>query len=169
MSRHIQLLDKEKTVNINIDYNTDGSYTVQIGNYSVNAWSVRFYHFFTSFSGSLNGSDMRMLLGDRLFNCTVVINDTQLHLFVGGKCYTLTLPVKDYSGIFEFIMSYVVGETSAKGSLLSPMPGRIAKVLVQPNQKVEKGTPLIIMEAMKMEVSYACSALIFTAHYQGSN
>ena len=31
------------------------------------------------------------------------------------------------------------------------MPGRIVSVLAQAGSKVEKGTPLIVMEAMKME------------------
>ena len=33
----------------------------------------------------------------------------------------------------------------------APMPGKINAVLVEPGQKVTKGTPLVIMEAMKME------------------
>lgn len=33
----------------------------------------------------------------------------------------------------------------------SPMPGRVAAVLVQPGQEVQAGTPLMVIEAMKME------------------
>ena len=40
-----------------------------------------------------------------------------------------------------------------KGSLLAPMPGKIVKVLVSANDEVKKGQALVIMEAMKMEVS----------------
>jgi len=36
-------------------------------------------------------------------------------------------------------------------SLEAPMPGLVLKVLVQPGSAVEKGTPLMIIEAMKME------------------
>jgi biotin carboxyl carrier protein len=32
-----------------------------------------------------------------------------------------------------------------------PMPGKVVKVLVEPEQVVEDGTPLLIIEAMKME------------------
>jgi biotin carboxyl carrier protein len=35
--------------------------------------------------------------------------------------------------------------------LKSPMPGLIKSILVQPGQEVEKGEPLLILEAMKME------------------
>ena len=39
----------------------------------------------------------------------------------------------------------------AETQLTAPMPGRIVAVLVQAGQTVAKGTPLIVMEAMKME------------------
>jgi 3-methylcrotonyl-CoA carboxylase alpha subunit len=38
-----------------------------------------------------------------------------------------------------------------EGSLSAPMPGKIVSLLVSPGQRVEKGTPLLVMEAMKME------------------
>ena len=36
-------------------------------------------------------------------------------------------------------------------SLLSPMPGRVVKVLVKQGQKIKIGEDLIILDAMKME------------------
>ncbi len=36
-------------------------------------------------------------------------------------------------------------------SLEAPMPGLVLKVLIEPGSEVEKGAPLIILEAMKME------------------
>ncbi|MDA8637609.1 acetyl/propionyl/methylcrotonyl-CoA carboxylase subunit alpha [Rhodospirillales bacterium] len=42
-------------------------------------------------------------------------------------------------------------ETVKAGGLRSPMPGKIVSVFVKAGQKVTKGTPLLIMEAMKME------------------
>jgi len=38
-----------------------------------------------------------------------------------------------------------------EGRLTAPMPGKVIAVLVEPGTVVEKGTPLIVMEAMKME------------------
>lgn len=42
-------------------------------------------------------------------------------------------------------------ESAGAGGLRSPMPGKIVSVFVNAGQKVAKGTPLMIMEAMKME------------------
>ncbi len=39
------------------------------------------------------------------------------------------------------------------GALEAPMPGRVAAVLVAAGQTVKKGTPLMLLEAMKMEHS----------------
>ena len=44
------------------------------------------------------------------------------------------------------------------GRLTAPMPGKVIAVLVERGQKVEAGTPLIVMEAMKMEHDRAPSA-----------
>ena len=37
------------------------------------------------------------------------------------------------------------------GRLTAPMPGKVIAVLVEPGASVEKGAPLLVMEAMKME------------------
>lgn len=42
-------------------------------------------------------------------------------------------------------------KVQAPGSMLSPMPGKILKVMVNAGDKVEVGTPLLVLEAMKME------------------
>ena len=55
------------------------------------------------------------------------------------------------------------------GRLTAPMPGRIVTVLVEPGAAVEKGQPLLVLEAMKMEHTItapadgAVTALPFTA------
>jgi 3-methylcrotonyl-CoA carboxylase alpha subunit len=41
--------------------------------------------------------------------------------------------------------------TAAAGSVVTPMPCKISQVLVTPGQAVEAGTPLVVLEAMKME------------------
>ena len=53
------------------------------------------------------------------------------------------------------------------GSLAAPMPGKIVAVMVKPGQKVEKGAPLVILEAMKMEHTIAAPAdgVVKEIHY----
>ena len=48
-------------------------------------------------------------------------------------------------------LAYNLLAEEAETQLTAPMPGRIVAVLVQTGQTVAKGTPLIVMEAMKME------------------
>jgi 3-methylcrotonyl-CoA carboxylase alpha subunit len=57
-----------------------------------------------------------------------------------GDKYQFSLPVKVYGG----------GERHGDGAI-APMAGKVVKVSVSAKQKVKKGDPLIIMEAMKME------------------
>ncbi|HZP86367.1 MAG TPA: acetyl-CoA carboxylase biotin carboxyl carrier protein subunit, partial [Burkholderiales bacterium] len=44
-----------------------------------------------------------------------------------------------------------VVDEDAGGSLTAPMPGSVVDVLVKAGQRVDKGQPMIIIEAMKME------------------
>lgn len=41
--------------------------------------------------------------------------------------------------------------TESGPDLLSPMPGRVRRVLVAPGDSVSRGQPILILEAMKME------------------
>ena len=43
------------------------------------------------------------------------------------------------------------GPGKAAASVVSPMPGRVVKVFVEPGQAVKKGENLISVESMKME------------------
>ncbi len=48
------------------------------------------------------------------------------------------------------------GADAAEGaSLTAPMPGTVAKVLVEEGDEVEEGQTLLVLEAMKMEQSVA--------------
>eukprot|EP00003_Mantamonas_plastica_P011841 TRINITY_DN2181_c0_g1_i7.p2 TRINITY_DN2181_c0_g1~~TRINITY_DN2181_c0_g1_i7.p2 ORF type:complete len:314 (-),score=131.83 TRINITY_DN2181_c0_g1_i7:12-953(-) len=69
------------------------------------------------------------------------IDEVQVSLVGSHKTTKLQKPVPDF----------LKGGTSAKGSLVSPMPGKVTKIMVQPGQEVKKGDALLTMEAMKME------------------
>ncbi len=57
------------------------------------------------------------------------------------------------------------------GSLTAPMNGSIVAVLVEPGQKVEKGTSMVIMEAMKMEhtITAAADGTVTEIYYQAGD
>jgi 3-methylcrotonyl-CoA carboxylase alpha subunit len=80
---------------------------------------------------------------------TVVRDGEVFHVFSGGA---------------HFVVNYKdplahAGEAEAEGGrLTAPMPGKIVALLVENGNKVEKGAPLLIMEAMKMEHTIAAPA-----------
>jgi len=49
-------------------------------------------------------------------------------------------------------------ETNDKSTLVSPMPGKVVKINVKEGDEVEKGTVMIVVEAMKMENNIVATA-----------
>ena len=99
-----------------------------------------------SVSASLqDGNTILAQIGNHKSKATVVHNGTSLVIFHEDDVHELSLPEPSFT-------------TSAvsSGSLLSPMPGRVIKVNVTEGQQVQEGDCLMIMEAMKMEVSIPC-------------
>ncbi len=87
--------------------------------------------------------------GHVIFPSVVMHDGAKVTVFSPG----LGVTQKDLQHLytFELFQHQHGGASASKGSLLSPMPGRIIKVMVEVGQKVTKGSPLIVMEAMKME------------------
>jgi 3-methylcrotonyl-CoA carboxylase alpha subunit len=52
---------------------------------------------------------------------------------------------------WQNLLAHAADAEGGEGRLTAPMPGKVIAVLVEPGTVVEKGTPLIVMEAMKME------------------
>ena len=54
------------------------------------------------------------------------------------------------------------GATAANGSVIAPIPGRVASVLVAPGETVARGQPLLVLEAMKTEIRLAapCDGIV---------
>ncbi len=48
-------------------------------------------------------------------------------------------------------LGFKVGAKQGEGKLTAPMPGKILNLLVKEGEEVELGTPVVILEAMKME------------------
>jgi 3-methylcrotonyl-CoA carboxylase alpha subunit len=58
-------------------------------------------------------------------------------------------------------------ESPHAGHLTAPMSGTVVAVLVQPDDEVVKGAPLVVLEAMKMEHTIAAPAAgrVVTVHF----
>ncbi|HUH39620.1 MAG TPA: acetyl/propionyl/methylcrotonyl-CoA carboxylase subunit alpha [Castellaniella sp.] len=88
-------------------------------------------------------AQIRVRLGGLEAQGAVFLRDRQLDLFVDGHRHHL-----------EWLdpIALATGERDDKeGGLTAPMPGKILSVAVQVGDAVERGAPLIVMEAMKME------------------
>jgi 3-methylcrotonyl-CoA carboxylase alpha subunit len=85
---------------------------------------------------------LHVQLGERRLRAAVVISAERRHVFLEGRAWPLTRVDNLYTG----------GEgEEAGGGLRAPMPGKIVALLSAAGTTVQKGTPLLVMEAMKME------------------
>ncbi len=92
--------------------------------------------------GGLNGEQLTLQVDGQLHRARVVRDGGELYLFgaQGVRRFTLHDPVSEADqGVVD------------AGSLVAPMPGRIVATLVAAGTEVSKGTPLLVLEAMKME------------------
>ena len=87
-------------------------------------------------------SELQAQLGERRIHAAVVPSGERRQVFFDGRSWPLSLMDTLHVG--------GAGE-EVEGSLRAPMPGKVIALLVQPGTVVEKGTPLLVMEAMKME------------------
>jgi 3-methylcrotonyl-CoA carboxylase alpha subunit len=91
----------------------------------------------------LGEGQFQFTLGPIIYKCTIAKDGDKRFIHLDGQDYELKR-VSELEDEFE-------GVEEEKGSLTSPMPGRIVKILVKPGDHVKKGQELIIIEAMKME------------------
>jgi len=75
-----------------------------------------------------------------------------------GPRVTVIAPGDTYA--FEVVdrLSPPRADVAGAGRVLAPIPGRIAAVLVAPGAAVVRGQPLVVLEAMKMEITLSAAA-----------
>jgi 3-methylcrotonyl-CoA carboxylase alpha subunit len=88
------------------------------------------------------GGALQAELDGRPVHATVVRGAGELTVIAGGACHRLGLP--------NPLAEPSPGEAGA-GHLMAPMPGKVVEVRVAPGQRVRRGAPLMLLEAMKME------------------
>jgi 3-methylcrotonyl-CoA carboxylase alpha subunit len=106
-------------------------------------WEIALFGESTVASGKkLDGDRFAVELDDRRLIASVVAVDDKRTVFLQGSTYSL---------LRDDPLHRVDAGDSHGGGLTAPMPGKVVALLAQPGQKVDKGTPLLILEAMKME------------------
>jgi 3-methylcrotonyl-CoA carboxylase alpha subunit len=94
-------------------------------------------------SGKTTGAHgVRAWLDGKALAATVVRSGAAIDVFHGAERHSLEL--------HDPWLAEVEGEAHG-GGLAAPMPGKVIAVLVAAGTAVERGAPLVIMEAMKME------------------
>jgi 3-methylcrotonyl-CoA carboxylase alpha subunit len=82
------------------------------------------------------------VIDGRRLHAQVIPHHGRFHVFFEQQAYVL--------GYLDPLEIAAAGH-SKESSLLAPMPGRVIAQLVEPGTPVEKGAPLLVLEAMKME------------------
>ena len=107
-------------------------------------WSLGLEGRGTFVRGSLGAdSELQAQLGERRLRATVVVTGERRQVFLEGRSWPLSLVDTLYVG--------GEGDEGDGGGLRAPMPGKIIALLAEAGARVDKGAPLLVLEAMKME------------------
>ena len=99
-----------------------------------------------------NGKSLHVLQNNKAFDVKIIatnFNEKTLTLEVNGNKYDVNIE-DEYDMLVKKmgLSAFVVQKMT---NVKAPMPGLIVEVLVKPGETVEKGSQLLILEAMKME------------------
>lgn len=91
----------------------------------------------------------RLSLGDVRVQGHVHVEHDTYHVFADGQAWALA---------WHDPLAQAAAHEGGEGKLTAPMPGKVIAVLVEAGAKVTRGTPLVVMEAMKMEHTISAPA-----------
>jgi biotin carboxyl carrier protein len=95
-----------------------------------------------------NNNILKISLGDEQKVVYVASDERNAYVFIDGEQYVLHRVEESY-GIEE----EANGSDKSIEQIKPPMPGSIVKLLVEKGQEVEEGSPIVVVEAMKMEIT----------------
>ncbi|OWY24890.1 acetyl-CoA carboxylase biotin carboxyl carrier protein subunit [Sphingobacteriales bacterium UPWRP_1] len=100
----------------------------------------------------LNSGNFHVIKGNKSFQVAVLKAEPEtktLILKVNGSQYTVTL--QDKMDLLFEKLGIIKGKGLKINDLKAPMPGLVLDVKVGIGQQIQKGDPLLVLEAMKME------------------
>ncbi len=80
---------------------------------------------------------------------SMAIDQKRLELRINGKL--MNILIQDPLDLIIQSMGYLNEENQVSQNVHAPMPGLVLEILTQEGQFLEKGHPILILEAMKME------------------
>ncbi|MBI5483644.1 MAG: acetyl/propionyl/methylcrotonyl-CoA carboxylase subunit alpha [Deltaproteobacteria bacterium] len=105
------------------------------------------------------GGDILADLGGMRVKATVVRHGNTITILDQGKSHLLTRHDPGAAGDED---------EAAAGRLTAPMPGKVVAIMAEVGVRVGRGTPLLIMEAMKMEhtINAPCDGAVAEFHFE---
>ena len=106
----------------------------------------------------LADGQLRIDLDGNRMVVTVVAAGERRHVFLHGRVHV-------FASVDPL---YHAGEGGGlDAGLTAPMPGKVIALIAEPGSKVEKGAPLLILEAMKMEhaIVAPCAGRVLSFHF----
>lgn len=97
---------------------------------------------------SHTGSARTLQLGDRVFDVVLEGELPDVGAWVSGRRARLTV---ESARMRAAAAVRGRGSEGSDGTVVSPMPGKVIKVLVAEGDEVAAGAPVVVVEAMKME------------------
>jgi 3-methylcrotonyl-CoA carboxylase alpha subunit len=112
--------------------------------------------------GTQSGNVVEAVIDGERVSATVVQAGAHTHVFFDGRHFDF-----EYDDPLDVEAKHHAGE----GSLLAPMPGRVVALVAQPGALVDKGAPLMVLEAMKMECTIHAPAAgrVQSFHFAAGN
>lgn len=97
---------------------------------------------------SHTGSALTLQLGERVFDVVLEGELPKLGAWISGRRADLEVESARMRAAAELKVRPSAGHD---GTVTSPMPGKVIKVLVAEGDEVADGAPVVVVEAMKME------------------
>jgi len=102
--------------------------------------------------------EVRVTLAGRTIPVRIRVHDDRAEADVGGRALVLAFGggVRIEGVLHTAHVEWIAEEAVAEGApqlleVRPPMPGRIVRLLVAPGDSVRQSTPLVVLEAMKMQ------------------